>query len=85
MVRFHIIQHIYQTLNHLRIQIIITYRKNIYLKYKQFKRYWELFLKYSYLLDSSRYRYDYSFKRPMPEKAIVDELLSCDAITEIGL
>ncbi|THE15716.1 hypothetical protein E1H99_02745 [Enterococcus hirae] len=50
-----------------------TYRKNDRLKYKRFKRYWKLFLKDSYLLDSSRYRYDHSFKRPMTEKAIVDE------------
>ncbi|ENZ5663372.1 transposase [Enterococcus hirae] len=57
--RFHIIQ---RTLNHLRIQIMNTYCKKDHLKYRWFKRYWKLFLKDSYLLDSSRYRYDYSFK-----------------------
>nr|WP_238784969.1 transposase [Enterococcus faecium] len=56
--------------------IMNTYRKKDRLKYKRLKRYWKLFLKDSYLLDSSHHHYDYSFKRPMTEKATVDELLS---------
>ena len=61
-----------------------TYRKNDRLKDKRFKHYWKLFLKDSYLLDSLRYRYDYSFKRPMTEKAIVDELLSYDSTLKLA-
>ncbi len=81
---FHIIQHIQRALNHLRIQIMNTYRKKDRLKYKRLKRYWKLFLKDSYLLDSSHYRYDYSFKRPMTEKTTVDELLSYDSTLKLA-
>lgn len=82
--RFHIIQHIQRALNHLRIQIMNTYRKKDHLKYKRLKRYWKLFLKDSYLLDSSHYRYDHSFKRPMTEKTTVDELLSYDSTLKLA-
>ncbi len=75
---FHIIQNFQRALNHLRIQIMNTYHKKDRLKYKRHKRYWKLFLKNSYRLDSSHYRYDYLFKLPMTEKATVDELLSYD-------
>ncbi|GEL81899.1 hypothetical protein EMU01_30430 [Enterococcus mundtii] len=30
-------------------------------------------------MDSSRYRYDYPFKRPMTKKSTVDKLLSYDS------
>ncbi|ENZ5663314.1 transposase [Enterococcus hirae] len=83
---FHILQHIQRTLNHLRIQIMNTYCRKDRLKYKRFKRYWKLFLKDSdsYLLDCSCYRYNYSFKRPIIEKAIIDELLSYDFMLKLA-
>lgn len=76
--RFHIIQQITRSLNQLRIQIMNKYRKADSIKYKRLKRFWKLVLKDSYHLDSSNYRYNRSFRRPITEKAIVDDLLSYD-------
>ncbi|HAQ3910978.1 TPA: hypothetical protein J8U80_002908 [Enterococcus faecium] len=42
------------------------------------KRFWKLLLTHAYDLDSSDYQYDRSFRRPMTQKAMVDELLSYD-------
>jgi len=74
--RFHIIQQITRTLNQLRIQTMNKYHKTDSIKYKRLKHFWKLFLKNSYNLDSSNYRYNRSFRRPMTEKEIMDDLLS---------
>ncbi|WP_461199492.1 transposase [Enterococcus sp. N249-2] len=74
--RFHIVQQISHALNQLRIQTMNKYHKTDSIKYKRLKRFWKLFLKNSYNFDSSNYRYNRSFRRPMTEKAIMDDLLS---------
>lgn len=58
------------------IQTMNKYHKTDSIKYKRLKRFWKLFLKNSYNLDSSNYRYNRSFRRPMTEKEIMDDLLS---------
>lgn len=82
--RFHIIQQITRSLNQLRIQTMNRYQKTDSLKYSRLKRFWKLFLKDSNSLDSSTYRYNRSFKRPMTGKAIVDELLTYDHTLKIA-
>jgi transposase len=82
--RFHIIQQINRSLNQLRVQTMHRFRKSDETKYKRFKRFWKLLLKDSFQLDSSHYRYDHSFRRPMTQKAIVDELLDYDEVFRIA-
>ncbi|OTN77389.1 hypothetical protein A5886_002489 [Enterococcus sp. 8G7_MSG3316] len=76
--RFHIIQQITRALNQLRIQTMNKYHKTDSIKYKRLKRFWKLFLKNAYHLDSSNDKYNRSFRRPMTEKSIIDDLLSYD-------
>lgn len=81
--RFHIIQHINRSFNQLRVTIMNQFRygtKEEKRKYRLLKRFWRLLLKDSLQLDSSDYRYNRSFQRPMTQKSIVDELLSFDAV-----
>ena len=78
--RFHIVQHINRTLNQFRTQVMNRFSKGKTEEdkqhYRRFKRFWRLFLKDSEELNSSDYHYDRSFRRPMTQKAIMDELLS---------
>ncbi|TQB25148.1 transposase [Enterococcus faecalis] len=74
--RFHIVQQITRALNQLRIKTMNSFQKMEPTKYRRLKRFWKLLLKHAYDLDSSNYQYDRSFRRPMTQKAIVDELLS---------
>ena len=76
--RFHIVQQITRALNQLRIKTMNRFQKTEPTKYRRLKRFWKLLLKHAYDLDSSNYQYDRSFRRPMTQKAIVDELLSYD-------
>lgn len=76
--RFHIIQQINRSLNTLRIQVMNSYKKHDRTKYRRLKRFWQLILKDSDELNSSNYRYNFSFRRPMTEKSIIDELISYD-------
>lgn len=75
---FHIIQQITRALNQLRIKMMNTFQKTEPTKYRRLKRFWKLLLKHAYNLDSSNYQYDRSFRRPMTQKAIIDELLNYD-------
>ena len=78
--RFHIVQHINRTLNQYRTQIMNQFGKGKSKDdkriYRHLKRFWRLFLKDSEELNSSDYYYNRSFKRPMSQKSIIDELLS---------
>ena len=78
--RFHIVQHINRTLNQFRTQVMNGFSKRKTEEdkkhYRRLKRFWRLFLKDSEKLNSSDYHYDRSFRRPMIQKAIMDELLS---------
>lgn len=82
--RFHIIQHVNRSFNSLRIQVMKSYQKSDHLKYKRLKRFWKLLLKDSDKLDSSNYRYNFSFRRPMTEKSIIDEILTYDATLNLA-
>lgn len=74
--RFHVVQQITRSFNQLRIQTMNSYRKSDPRKYRHLKRFWKLLQKTNFNLDSSNYHYNYSFKRPMTEKTIIDELLT---------
>lgn len=76
--RFHIVQQITRTLNQLRIKTMNRFQKTEPTKYWRLKRFWKLLLTHAYDLDSSDYQYDRFFRRPMTQKAMVDELLSYD-------
>lgn len=76
--RFHIVQHINRSLNQLRIHVMNKHKTAKSKIYRHLKRFWRLLLKDSFTLNSSNYSCNYSFRRPMTEKAIVDELLSYD-------
>ncbi|MDL4875663.1 transposase [Enterococcus gallinarum] len=74
--RFHIVQQITRALNQLRIKTMNNFQKTEPTKYQRLKRFWKLLLKHASDLNSSNCRYDRSFRRPMTQKAIIDEILS---------
>lgn len=77
--RFQIIQHINRSFNQLRVNVMKTFRtgdKDDQRKYRLIKSHWKLLLKDSFALNSTDYHYNRRFRRPMSQKAIVDELLS---------
>lgn len=82
--RFHVVQHINRSFNQLRVKIMNSYRKSDSIKYRRLKRFWKLLLKDSNKLSSSNYQYNFTFKRPMTEKSIIDELLSYDPILKLA-
>ncbi|MGM0282919.1 MULTISPECIES: transposase [unclassified Enterococcus] len=75
---FHIVQQITRSLNQLRIKTMNIFQKTKPTKYRRLKRFWKILLKHACDLDSANYQYDRSFRRPVTQKAIVDELLSYD-------
>lgn len=82
--RFHIVQQINRAFNQLRVKTMNGFRKKDETKYRRLKRFWKLLLKNSFHLNSTSYPYNRSFKRPMTEKAIIDELLSYDETLKLA-
>lgn len=79
--RFHIVQHINRSFNQLRVKIMNSFRSSSsedQKKYRRLKRFYKLLLKDSEDLDYTNRRYNHSFKRPLTQKDIVDELLGYD-------
>lgn len=79
--RFHIVQHINRAFNQIRVQVMNSFKNNKddkeeKKKYSRLKRYWKLLLKDSSELDCTHYHYNYTFRRPMTQQGIIDELLS---------
>ncbi len=77
--RFHIIQHINRTFNHLRIKEmnrLKRYDQTEAKQYRRLKRYWKLLLKDSSELNYKRFYYRPLLKKNMSSTEVVDELLS---------
>ena len=69
--KFHLVQHVFRTLNKTRIQFMKQFKKHI----RKFKRYWRLFLKSHTLLNTTTYRSVYCFKELMREFDILNFFL----------
>lgn len=82
--RFHIVQQINRTFNQLRIKTMKQFKGTDKVNYRRLKRYWKLLLKNDFNVNSANYHYERSFKRPMTEKAIIDELLSYDETLKLA-
>lgn len=81
--RFHIVQHINRAFNQIRVQVMNSLKnkkddKEEKKKYSRLKCYWKLLLKDSSELDCTHYHYNYTFRKPMTQQGIIDELLAYD-------
>lgn len=72
--RFHIVQHLSQAMNHLRIQIMNQFDRRSH-EYKALKRYWKLIQQDSRKLSDKRF-YRPTFRSHLTNKEVLEKLLS---------
>lgn len=72
--RFHIVQHLSRSMNHLRIQIMNQFDRRSH-EYKALKRYWKLIQQDSRKLSDKRF-YRPTFRSHLTNKEVLEKLLS---------